>query len=321
MGKKEELLKSLGGNMNESIGIRPAVHGEPPAKELVKKNEKYMGRTRSRTAGEMELARIIPDPNQPRKQFGKDDLGRMADNVKKVGILQPIRVRWSESHGKWMIISGERRYRAARLAGLESIPCIFVEDELEETDLRAEQLIENCQRENLKPIEQATAFQALVDQTGWSMQRLANELNLSKASVVRSLALLNLPDDVRAKVESRNLTASAAYAISQVDGEARQRQLAMQATERNLSRDQVVELTKSKTPDEAPQVNKLTRRITTRHAIIIVEHNDAHASEADIQAALLAAVKQIGRECIEGSRNATFSPTPQTRKRTRQKKP
>jgi ParB family chromosome partitioning protein len=203
---------------------------------------------------------------------------------------------------------------------LESIPCVFVEDELDETDLRAEQLIENCQREDLKPIEQATAFKALVDQTGWSMQRLANELNLSKASVVRSLALLSLPTDVQAKVESRNLTASAGYAISRVDGESRQRQLAAQATEKKLSRDQVFEMTKSERPDEAPHVNTLVRRFTTKHATVIVQHNNANASKADIQAALLAAVKQLGRESIEGSRNANFDITSQTRKRTRQKK-
>lgn len=315
MGKKEELLKNLGGNMNESIGIRKAVDGGTSTKPL-KKNDKYAGRTRSRAAGEMEIERIIPDPEQPRTIFDKDDLRRMSENIGKVGILQPIRVRWSELHQKWMIISGERRYRASKLAGLETIPCVFVEGEMEETDLRSEQLVENCQREDLKPIEQAKAFNALIDLTDWSTQRLASELNLSKASVVRSLALLSLPSDIKDKIEKGDLTASAGYAISQVHGESQQRKLTDQVIEKKLSRDQITEITKSKKPATEERSQTSVRKITTKNATVIVQIDKANASTADVQSVLMAAMKELGKEGVKETAKKPVGSRAAKRKRT-----
>ena len=112
--------------MNESLGVRlvtPANQGE--ATRGIPSVSPEDGRTRDRLAGHMEIDRIIPDPDQPRKFFSEESLEQLAASLKKTGQLQPIRVRWSEEHAKWVIISGERRYRAALLAGLKTVSCSF----------------------------------------------------------------------------------------------------------------------------------------------------------------------------------------------------
>ena len=133
------------------------------------------------------------------------------------------------------------------------------------------------------------------------MQRLANELSFSKATVVRTLALLNLPSDVRGKVEDGELSASSAYAISQVKGESQQRKLARQVVDKNLSRDATVALTKSTRPEMSHSPKKSVRQFATKNALVTVEHDKVNATEADVQESLLAAVKQLGRQSISGT--------------------
>jgi len=260
----------------------------------------------------MELSRIIADPDQPRTEFDQDALKQLADSIRQYGVLQNIRVRWSPKHNKWMVISGERRFRAAAMADLMSIPCVFVEDAIFEPAIRAQQLVENCVRKDLKPIEQAKAFRSLTDLSHWSTQRLAVELNLSKASVVRALALLKLPIDVQQNVDSGTLAPSSAYAITKVHGESQQRKLASEVVDKGLSRDTtqrlVAKVQRPQNRSPAPTMtesdklstanpeerNKSVRHFHTRNALVTVEHENAQASPADLQAALLAAVKLIG---------------------------
>ncbi|MEM8669333.1 MAG: ParB/RepB/Spo0J family partition protein [Planctomycetota bacterium] len=242
----------------------------------------------------MELDRIEADPNQPRKHFDQGEIKRLSDNIKQYGVLQPIRVRWSDTLAKWIVISGERRYRAAKLAKLTSIPCVFVENEMEESTLRTEQIIENLQREDLNPIEQAKAFKHLQDLTGWSTQRIATELNVSKSTVVRSLVLLKLPEDIQGQVDDGDISPSAAYAISKVKGETEQRKMAKKVVEQELTRDATEELRATPAP-KAPRATGKVQTFTTKHARIIIEHENPKAKAADLQSELLAAVKQLGK--------------------------
>jgi ParB family chromosome partitioning protein len=105
-------------------------------------------------------------------------------------------VRWSEELAKWVIIAGERRWRAVRRAGLPTIDCYFLEDETTKPEVLEQQPIENCLRENLRPIEEACAFAALMELNSWTRKRLAENVSLPPAKVSRALALLKLPPDV-----------------------------------------------------------------------------------------------------------------------------
>ena len=185
----------------------------------------------------MSLSRIVPDPDQPRKTFPEDSLQQLAVSLKTTGQLQPIRVRWSQGHGRWIIVSGERRYRAACLAGLETIACQFIERPLSEVEIRQQSLIENLLREDLMPLEAARGYEQLMEQSGWSVREVAEALNISPGTVSKALALLRLPTDLQNLVSEGSLSASAAYEVSRLDGEEPQRELAHRVLNEGLRRD------------------------------------------------------------------------------------
>ena len=204
------------------------------------KSAQYKGCTRVKATLTVPLNRLAPDRSQPRKEFDPESLERLAQSLKDKGQLLPIRARWDEELGRWVIISGERRYRAAKLAGLKAVQCIECEVPISEEDVLEEQLIENRHREDLKPIEQARAFRTLMDRRGWSARQLARALYLSESSVSRALVLLDLPDGVRERVESGELPASVAYEISKVADPVAQQALADRVVGEKLNRSQAV---------------------------------------------------------------------------------
>ena len=160
-------------------------------------SKKFNGGTHRRDAGDMEVVNIIPDPSQPRKEFDAESIERLARSMKDHGQLQAIRVRWSGELGKWIVLAGERRFRAAVQAGLPTIQCIFVEGELTEADILEEQLVENCLREDLKPIEQAHAFQTLMQAKEWTAKELAGHIHLHPSSVTQALRCLTCRPTLR----------------------------------------------------------------------------------------------------------------------------
>jgi ParB family chromosome partitioning protein len=195
----------------------------------------------------MDLNRIIPDPNQPRKDFGQEAIDRLAASFRKYGQLQPIRVRWEAGLAKRIVISGERRYRAAIEAGLEQVACIFVEGELTPSEILQEQMIENCLWEDLKPIEQAKAYRQLMDLHGWTAKQLADELHISQATISRSLALLALPDDLQGQVDAGSVPASAAYEIAKVKDDAVRQDIVDQVVAGSMTRDEVADAVREST--------------------------------------------------------------------------
>jgi ParB family chromosome partitioning protein len=242
--RAEKLVERLAGNMSESLGVRLATPagqgGTAPARGIPAVSPED-GRTRDRLAGHMEVERIIPDPDQPRKFFSDESLGQLAASLKKTGQLQPIRVRWSEEHAKWVIISGERRYRAALLAGLKTVACQFCDRPLTESEIRQESLIENLLREDLRPIEAANGYQQLMELNGWTMQQVADALNVSKGAVSKALSLLKLPEDIQEQVEQGAISPSSGYEVSRLKDESAQRELAARIVSEGLRRDEAGE--------------------------------------------------------------------------------
>jgi ParB family transcriptional regulator, chromosome partitioning protein len=213
MGKFDELRKSMGSNIAESAAKRDGQGAIAPALGGLS-TARMNGASRSKNAMEIALDRIVPDPNQPREEFEPEALARLADSLKTKGQLQPCRVSWSEDRGLYVIQVGERRWRAARMAGLATLSCVVADTPLEPGELLAIQLVENCVREDLKPIEQAKAYRTLMDQAGWSGNRLAQELGIAQSRIVHALALLELPEGIQERVEQGSLPPSTAYEIS-----------------------------------------------------------------------------------------------------------
>lgn len=247
MGKLDELRRTASGNADESMGVgRAPIHGVSPAAPRPVPG-RMQGLVRSRDAAEIAVDRIAPDPAQPREDFDPEALERLADSLRTRGQLQPIRVRWDDATDRYVLIMGERRWRAARMAGLASLSCVIADAPASEGELLALQLIENALREDLRPIEQARAFRTLMDCNGWSARELARELAIAQPNVVRALALLDLPEAVREQVERGTLAPSVAYEVSKLDDPDAQRAMAERVVAEGLTRDGAAEAVRTAT--------------------------------------------------------------------------
>jgi len=145
---------------------------------------------------------IEPDPFQPRRVFDEQKLQELAESLKRHGQLQPIRVRRSTIAGRYVIVAGERRWRAARLAGLDKLDAVLVSERADADYVKEAQVVENLQRADLSPIESAEAYRALLSRWECSQAELARRLGVATSTVSRALALLEAPADVRSRVEA-----------------------------------------------------------------------------------------------------------------------
>jgi ParB family chromosome partitioning protein len=210
--KSDQLKARFGANIAQTIGVRaeaPAVPAPGPSAD------RYAGATKARSFGELPLDAILTDP-QPRTEFNPDDLVRLAKSIKRFGQLAPIRVRFDEGRGRWVVLVGERRFRACRLAALERVRVEFIEREMTEGDMLAEQVVENVVRADLQPVEQGRAYRRLMELNGWTALDLAGTLGVEPTAVYRALALLRLPADVAAQVDAGEIKATAGYELSKL---------------------------------------------------------------------------------------------------------
>lgn len=243
----ESLQRRFGQNLSESLGVRAGGLGAggigpAPGVGFPRETSPDDGRTRARDAGHMEIDRIVPDPDQPRKEFSDDAIERLSASLLKHGQLMPIRVRWNAGLGKWVVISGERRYRAAMRAGLKTVACVFADNGLTPSEILQEQIVENLLREDLKPIEQARAYRQLMDLHGWTAKELAGELQVSQGAVSKSLSLLTLPVELQEQVDEGSIPATAAYEVAKVEDKAVQREIARRIVDEDLTRDAAAEV-------------------------------------------------------------------------------
>ena len=201
---------------------------------------------------QVPIARVEPNPAQPRSNFDPEALQDLADSISAHGIIQPLSVR--ELPGDiYQIIAGERRWRAARLAGLTEVPVLVIEaDERKAMELA---LIENLQREDLNPIEEARGYQVLQDEHGLSQAEISARVGKSRPAVANSLRLLTLCPEVLAMVEGGELSAGHARAIVALPGEKAQLSCARKVLALRLSVRQTEALCKKllKEPAEAPE--------------------------------------------------------------------
>lgn len=180
---------------------------------------------------DIPLTDIDTNIAQPRQDFDEAALKELADSIREVGVLQPVLV--VENKGRYRIVAGERRFRAARIAGLTAVPCIvrsFSADEQLEAAL-----IENLQREDLNPMEEAQAIRALMDAAGYTQEQVASRLGKSRPAVANVLRLLTLPDEVQDMVRQGLLSAGHARVLAGMNNLAAQKAQAIRAVAEGLS--------------------------------------------------------------------------------------
>ena len=180
----------------------------------------------------LDIEKIHPNKEQPRKSFDKETLQGLAQSIQKNGILQAILV---EKKGEgYQIIVGERRWRASCLAGLKKIPAILKAN-VEKQDTALWALVENLQREDLNPIEQAHAFKKIMSETAWGQEVLAEKLGLARSSLANSLRLLNLDTEVQELVKEKKLSFSQARELLKFKDFKRQREMARLCLKKSLT--------------------------------------------------------------------------------------
>jgi ParB family chromosome partitioning protein len=235
---------------------------------------------------EVPLASLKPNPRQPRRSFRDETLRELADSIRSRGVLQPILVEQSGEAG-YTVIAGERRVRAAKLAGLERVPVIV---RALAADERLElALIENIQREDLTPIEEARAYRELIDARGLSQEEVARRVGKDRSTVANSLRLLKLPPPMQAAVERGELTAGHARAILSLVNPADQELLFKRVVEDGLS--------VREAEQQAAEAGRGRRHHAKHDGTSRVRHRDA-----DVQAAEQQLIERFGTKvAIRGS--------------------
>jgi len=206
----------------------------------------------STTVQEIAVGELDPNPDQPRRTFSEESISQLADSIREQGVLQPLLVVPSDG-GRYMIIAGERRYRAGRAAGLETLPCIVKDiDVIRQREIA---LIENLQREDLNPIEAARGIKALMDQCGYTQEKVGERLGKSRPAIANMLRLLQLPDEVTEMVRDGLLSAGHARVLAGISDRETQLRLAHRAVDEGLNVRQMEQLAKSAGTDK-PKTKK-----------------------------------------------------------------
>lgn len=259
----QSMRSQVAGSMND----RPAPEGSSgEARFTVNRStmeRQGEGRKRLDAASLIRLDRIIADPLQPRIEFDPDALEQLAASLKARGQLQPIRVRWDEAADRYVVVVGERRYRASKLAGMESIACVVATGGATAEDILEDQLVENALRQDLRPVEQARAYRTLLSARGLTHRQLAERLQIGHASIARALALLDLPEPIQAEVEAGSIAPNTAYELSKVSDPEEQADLARQAAGGQLCRDEIQERTRDSRKGRGAKAKprKVTERV------------------------------------------------------------
>lgn len=294
MAKTDALLREMGGNLAESIGVRnapPARLASVPRQEIPETSPKD-GFTRLRSAGEMLLSNIVPDPTQPRKEFDPEAIERLAESIRAKGLLQPLRVRWDAGLGKHVILVGERRYKAAIAAGLTAVPCIFVESELTEAEILEEQLVENLLREDLNPIEEAQSFRRYMELLGCPAKDLALLLKISPSKVTRALSLLKLPDAIQGQLADGAISPVTGYELSKVKHQAAQEEVARKVIEKGLTADETAKAVRQRKGRSAGKKRGTEETFRLGRGFKVVVSAARSLTREDVIAALEEALEQ-----------------------------
>ena len=214
------------------------------------------------------IDRLAPNPNQPRRLFDEEALEALAASIREVGILQPVVVRPADDAGVHTLVTGERRCRAASLAGLQEVPAIIRAEGGEGRNL-TEALIENVQREDLGPLEEAAGYRQLLEDFGWTHEEVAQRVGKSRPSVTNAVRLLQLPAPIQGMLDRGELAAGHARPLLTLEDESYAIHVAAQASEEGWSVRRVEEAVRERTEGPSPALQRRPIPATPRPAAII----------------------------------------------------
>lgn len=211
-----------------------------------------------------------------------------------------LRVRWSADLGKWIIIAGERRWRATRRAELATIDCLFVEGELSRGELISQQLIENLLREDLRPVEEAKAFRELLVINEWTGKQLSDALRVPQSKVTRSMALLELPEDLQNRVEAGELPARSAYEIAKLGDDTKRRQLAEAVQDGSMTVEDTRKAVRSRKGKAAPKARGTREKFAAPNGLLVTVTAGRSVTEQEIESALVHALNVVRKRMEAG---------------------
>lgn len=203
----------------------------------------------SSSIGEIEISKIHANPNQPRRDFNEEALQELADSISELGVIQPITLR-KEDDGSYMIIAGERRFRASQLAGKNTIPAYILS--ANEKDTMEMALIENIQREDLNPLEIALAYQQLIEQHNLSQEQLSKRVGKGRATIANFLRLLKLPGNIQVALKERQIDMGHAKALLSLSSHADQIRIFNEIIKNGYSVREVEELVRNTKNENVP---------------------------------------------------------------------
>ena len=203
----------------------------------------------SSSIGEIEIGKIHANPNQPRRDFNEEALQELADSISELGVIQPITLR-KEEDGSYMIIAGERRFRASQLAGKTTIPAYILS--ASEKDTMEMALIENIQREDLNPLEIALAYQQLIEQHNLSQEQLSKRVGKGRATIANFLRLLKLPGNIQVALKEKQIDMGHAKALLSLPSHADQIRIFNEIIKNGYSVRDVEELVRNVKEENTP---------------------------------------------------------------------
>lgn len=240
----------------------------------------------------LKITLIEPNGTQPRKKFNEDELAELADSIREFGILQPLLVQKKDNH--YEIIAGERRWRAAKLAGLTEVPVLIREYDKQRT--MEVSLIENIQRSDLNPIEEALGYQRLIREFHLTQEEIASRVSKNRATITNSMRLLKLDERIQHMLVEGQLTSGHARALLGLEDGEKQFQAAQKIIQENLSVRDVEKLVKllnrpekePKTPEKGPDINLIYKQIEERLKTImgtkvVINRKDKNKGRIEIE--------------------------------------
>ncbi len=225
---------------------------------------------------EIRLASIKPNPTQPRQDFDEESLSELAGSIRTLGLIQPLTVR-KESDESYTIISGERRYRASQMAGLETVP-VYVR-KVDDNTMLEMALVENIQRQDLNALEIAFTFQRLMEECSITQEALADRVGKKRSTVANYVRLLKLPAELQAALQNDIITMGHARALLAVDSRAKQLSLLRRVVKNALSVRQTEELVKSLSEDNRKNVKPVVEEEFPESYTRLVEHLERFFNE------------------------------------------
>jgi len=293
MTSSRRTLDSLDAHLAESVGRRTG----PQQATVPQPQARDAGRRPDGEFGRIETRLLQPDPDQPRQLFELSALQQLAESLRRSGQLAPIVARWCSDREAWLIVAGERRWRAAQAAGIEQVACRFLSGAVPEAETLELQLVENLLREDLRPIEEAKGLRRLMDQHDYTGKQVAQALAVPESRVSRMLALLKLPEDIQKQVDDRQISVRSAYELTKEQDDERLRLLARRAAGGDLRHDQINQLVRKRRARATPKGVDL-RFPSPLGGVVQVRFKEKVSYDA-VEAALVEALEEV-RQRIRG---------------------